>query len=1006
MAATEKSCADEIDRELSLISLYESELKRLKRKLNAQKVAQPLHSAAAPEHTGTEYGNDSEQDPLDWILQQQQTSAVSNLLASIQSHESLLRDDIEPLQTAIRQFEFTTVDKVPPRDGKPSSPHSAVSYSLKGHFLANESIHADFVIDFQLQNSRAEDKMTQTTKILGIICNLSSINEPDRDLSWLAREAKPTDSGNFASFVTKICSYLEFDVRREACLTKWGHVTVTRDHSKYLIEIPLDHDNTGTNFHLSTLSIVWGWKWKDEHDVLRLTQTAFELGLKQQDLDFLVQACGTCEKAIGIVLAQTSGDTMLFPNDEQESRTPTLPDVEQDADQEDNDSLDGGVLRENASLASSTQSLTKSPSGRRRSDYEVQRLLKIQRNQQLLEKLGLSHSSRSKPTTAEKRRPAEEQANQELETKRRKRKKELDGKRRLSGRVRLKPVTFAEEQVFHRKGSWKDSFSKRTNQIQNGEHRSLSGRIAQPRGRPPTGCAWDTRIGMWVKFNDTSDRKQDAAELMRPSSSVAAQSSSTLEANYSLVDGAFSSTRDGTAPQMNEYSSPSNGTFPRPRGRPLSGHSWDERHGIWVPGTSPGKVSQNDYGRIAPSIRGPTERLPETPNHPSFEKSPSNLRNLDHSKSGVKFSTPFAKTIPRPRGRPRSGHSWDEVHGVWVPLGKRSQSKFAYVIQPLHDRTEKLPETPNHPGFKKSVSKSSNRDLPKSDEEIKSRSATTFPRPRGRPPIGCYWDETRGCWATQLSTREVDQPTGALAPKLSRNSIFDTGALHVSARSAHINVTDHPRKPTDNFSGRFPRPRGRPRAGCIWDEVRGLWIPEMKAPETKPVLTERPTIPLPIPRTSSKSPSVTRLPFSLRPDTIQPKSSPVANSDGTYGRPRGKAPLYYGWDTHRGVWVSQSNPSVSSSRIADRSPVYESPPGQKYSNAIAMPSPAVVKVGSEIDRTRAAEGFVIREQGNPMGTGNNVAVDRKQSEIDKETALYELYQEKLRHLEKPRKSNG
>jgi hypothetical protein len=447
-----------IEQEERLIRLYKAELSLLKQQqerrahssIPEQHPTQLLidQSTASSAATASAHNND-EVDPLDWILQQQPQASVSSLMTSVAVEEDRFREDLQGMQSALRTFCFTCVDRVATttsnnKERQTRTPDyepedsTLVSYNFQGYFEFDPSIKAEIVVDFRLGR---EDRKGEA-RVLGIDCKLSS--EKEEDLTWLQQESriKGEDETNLSKWIDGLSNYLEFDKRRKQCLSAWeqkGYVEATHVGSKSIVKIPLqpkgevesdDGDFGSVSKNESTcVSIVWGWKWKVGRDVLRLAQASSALGLRQQDLDSLVKACDSCARAIELVipargkssdasddsevlveLSETESLSSSYRKSRKErakgrskmSTEPLLQDPVDDADDEgdafnsdrgddhtdDEDNNDGGSKDEWGAADESEMS-----------EYELMRVERIKRNELRLAELGF----KSKEKKADKK---------------------------------------------------------------------------------------------------------------------------------------------------------------------------------------------------------------------------------------------------------------------------------------------------------------------------------------------------------------------------------------------------------------------------------------------------------------------------------------------------------------------------------------------------------------------------------------------------------------------------
>lgn len=297
-------------------------------------------------------------------------------------------------------------------------------------------------------NIAAADNSTATIAADQTKANIAAVSATDDaedcDWSWLQNQVEEVvqdttgasgsgggDTHYLAAWISCVSEYLEFDKHRREMLLEAGddslctcgclkQFTVQHVHSKSVVRFPIystkikisrkrhnqqqNHsleDNFSEEDQLQRrkpshiLSIVWGWRWKERRAYLRLTQESAGLAaLRQPDLDQLVQAChNDCWQAVQLLLTHCSGCSCWRPEHEPRRRgatflatsplqRPYLQDPVHDADDEGDD-------EDEKEEDSSNEPFRLSPSGRRRSDYEVQRLERVHRNEQKLIQLGL-----------------------------------------------------------------------------------------------------------------------------------------------------------------------------------------------------------------------------------------------------------------------------------------------------------------------------------------------------------------------------------------------------------------------------------------------------------------------------------------------------------------------------------------------------------------------------------------------------------------------------------------
>ena len=336
-ASRRRTTEQAIAREERLIEIYETELVSLQQRNGEQQ--QQLIAERCDDENDASLSDTDEDDPLDWMMRQQNAmdkSQMSALLASLTSpendkaaHSSSAQQ--HRLQPAIRNFCFTSVHRNPTEIITTTTTTTTVSqYCLRGYFLANPSIRAR--IDVALQavlddnNNNNTDKMAlKTTRIQSMKYHLHVASSDDNDnttttdWTWLEREVKARQQvyphNNLmllAGWMDAVSRYLEFHNQRLQFLKKLHSTTAiqhqTTHGSKVVLRINNNMASSSSRGGLELLSLVWGWKWKEGRDVLRLTQESF--GLRQSHLDALVQVCGgRCEDALELLLQQLQPDT-------------------------------------------------------------------------------------------------------------------------------------------------------------------------------------------------------------------------------------------------------------------------------------------------------------------------------------------------------------------------------------------------------------------------------------------------------------------------------------------------------------------------------------------------------------------------------------------------------------------------------------------------------------------------------------------------------------------------
>ena len=281
---SDTSIEEEIAKEQRLIRIYEAELKLLLDQEEQRNAQQTTTVVDDDDGDDTTLGG-----PLDWILQLQDTeSSMSSLYASLRTTQE--EDDHSRLQPLIRGFCFTHIQKA----------SEYTSYVFRGYFTSYPSVRACIRIFFE----RQEEK----TRIQSIQFQL----ETEPDFEWLEKEIKARKD-DLAAWMESVSTYLRFHKRRDTFLYSLqkqhpSDVSVEMRQSKALIVI----SRNGREL----TSLIWGWKWKEGRDVLRLTRNLSRAALRQSQLDALVVVCDDkCEEALKVMLDEVQSSPPLYAGD-------------------------------------------------------------------------------------------------------------------------------------------------------------------------------------------------------------------------------------------------------------------------------------------------------------------------------------------------------------------------------------------------------------------------------------------------------------------------------------------------------------------------------------------------------------------------------------------------------------------------------------------------------------------------------------------------------------------
>jgi hypothetical protein len=417
-----------------LLRIYEAELALLKKKRAEEEeeaAKEPSSRPLSPSFfLSSEHDGGAADDPLEWILQAPggEGPSVSSLVTSLRDQEDTYSEDISSLQPALRNFCFTAVNRAQGESYSTNSTnHEAAGYVFRGYFVADPSVEAEIRMVFSLGTTQE-----QSTSIQSMRCTLRS--STGDDWTWLEQQVSAVlnnhEGANLPAWIECVSNYLEFDARRKKCLEELRFAekilpcTSQQQGNHAVLQIPLGDPKEEDA--ANRLSIVWGWKWREARDSLRLNQASS--GLKQADLDQLVVACdGDCWTALQLITQyEPVGEDESSSSGEEESVVEDMRvhkrrrdalhlqhDPVHDADDEgdgddpsdDDGTIDSAATPKGAELKNPEDAFRLSPSGRRRSDYEVERLIRIQRNELKLVQLGLMKQNQlTTPSPAKKKK--------------------------------------------------------------------------------------------------------------------------------------------------------------------------------------------------------------------------------------------------------------------------------------------------------------------------------------------------------------------------------------------------------------------------------------------------------------------------------------------------------------------------------------------------------------------------------------------------------------------------
>jgi hypothetical protein len=319
------------------------------------------------------------------------------------------------LQAHLARFEVATVEFASKTD-------RTVSYRFGIRFLDDENLKVELVIDFVKKQQRPLPHARQIEEADDD--DHSTGEGDDDDAREIPRRRRPSsrqiasvrfrisqrwiqqelhrdgflqndilvESWHVATVLSRVASYLEFDAKRRAFLSRFPFVTaVQNESSSVLLRIPLLKKESHANAVYSSLRrennvkwlhIEWGWGWNVGWDQLAMAPPLLEgLGAHSYGLETLIELTGSCEDAIVTVLN-------LPPTVDESSRKPPAK------------------RRRDKPAAARTERSESEAEREGLSAYELERLVRVRRNEQRMVDLGLVAPNASDSPTSRKRREA------------------------------------------------------------------------------------------------------------------------------------------------------------------------------------------------------------------------------------------------------------------------------------------------------------------------------------------------------------------------------------------------------------------------------------------------------------------------------------------------------------------------------------------------------------------------------------------------------------------------
>jgi hypothetical protein len=478
------------------------------------------------------------------------------------------------------------------------------------------------------------------------------------------------------------------------------------------------------------------------------------------------------------------------------------------------------------------------------------------------------------------------------------------------------------------------------------------GSFFRPRGATPAGFSWDATAGLWVPIHALASSKPTNSSNTQTKKASSSTDTAVLSQKPAAVTTLQKKTKATAATKtqrlmdggcMEPKSKPlekEDGSFVRPRGAAPAGLTWNDTNGLWVPRSLGGDTAataltrhisneQSVAAHPASALEGGGGSDVDTTVSDDFSSSLPLQRKLSLADDANKTQAQTSVTMPaskykfpkvtltkdkdgsyrRPRGSAPLGHDWDSALGVWV---RRDEDTAAQQGSSSNARKDILPigglkvhrvkpKTSNKVRAREMAPRSPTKEMRHEPNHIlpkgtlQKKGDGTYLRPRGRAPAGCSWDSKRGAWVT------INATSTTVSKHPARSSHFSSGEGGVLATDAIASPTGsdstsqgHPNSPLHDVS------RQR-EGGTSWPSFQ---IGGLESHRSKP-------------KTSTTVRAREKAPRS--PTKRKPKAALQKKGDGTYLRPRGRAPAGYSWEAKRGAWVTIKATSTTASKHPARS---------------------------------------------------------------------------------------
>ncbi|GKY99805.1 hypothetical protein MPSEU_000934300 [Mayamaea pseudoterrestris] len=433
-AAKSLSLAEQIAEEELLIRIYIADIAKLKQQgsRQAELTAVDAADAANVEDNALKCSTSDDHDLLlDWMHYSDESSRLANVTESL-NPAPLVR--MNRMQACLSGFCLESVDRHSPssdihsNQDSPNRSSQREAYTLKGYFVDHQELGATIRIELQIEAAVApnhlsvrsstianEDKSAneRQLRVSAVLYTLVSRAKShtfeqnaatDDDIAWLQQlDATVTfDPLNLASWTDAMVRYLRFRKQRLLFLREKDHaIRITRQvHAKMTIELLLsdrqDSFTVDSSTSASSIHLDWDWSWKLGKDLLRLPETTMmSLSLHRSGLAQLVTLTGSCQAAIELMLPSSTTTSSSSESDSNNSNEDSDADDEAAVSRHDElafnaDGDDGDEeYDDDASDISRIEKAKHHSKKHKLSEYELQRLERIKRNEAYFVSLGL-----------------------------------------------------------------------------------------------------------------------------------------------------------------------------------------------------------------------------------------------------------------------------------------------------------------------------------------------------------------------------------------------------------------------------------------------------------------------------------------------------------------------------------------------------------------------------------------------------------------------------------------